>query len=169
MYKKGLVRLLNIIIFIAVLFLIYMILYPNYKDIQRENKIVDVKTTMYTLKVAVENFAAFNEGRYPLKFSEFKKYVDNEALINPYTLVPMTEEEIVDHIYSDPVAFEDDEPDGINAKLKGEAGVIFYSTYRSPGDSTFVIHYCFVGISAKGEAISYLDPGQKKHIFILHD
>jgi len=169
-YKKGLVRFLNVIIFFAIVLLMYMILYPNYKDIQKENKIADVKTNMYTLRAAVENFAAFNQGKYPHAFREFKKYVNNGMLpTNPYTLMAMTDDEIIGNIYIDPVAFEDDSPDGVNAKFKGEPGVIFYSVYRSPGDTTFIIHYSLVGINEEGKPITFTDPGQKKHIFIIHD
>lgn len=170
MYKKGLVKLLNVFIFLAVLFLLYMILYPSYKKIQRENEVADVKTNMYTLRTAVENFAAFNEGQYPLRFSEFKQYVDGGTLpMNPYTSVVMTDDEVIDHIYRDPIGFEDDTPDGVNSKFEDDPGVIYYSIYRSPGDSTYVIHYSFVGINEEGKPITYLDPGQKRHIFILHD
>lgn len=170
MYKRGLVRLLNVIILIALLFLVYMIVYPQYKATQIGNKVEDVKTNIYTLKVAVENFAAFNEGRFPLAFRDFKEYVNNGMLpVNPYTLVPMTDDEIIDHIYNDPVAYEDDSPDGVNSKLRGDPGVIFYCTYRSPGDTTFVSHYTLIGINEQGKPIIYLDPAKKKHIFLLHD
>jgi Tfp pilus assembly protein PilE len=169
-YKKGLVRLLNVIIVLAVLFLVYMIVYPNYRNIQRENKIADVKSNMYFLRMAIENYAAFNFGKYPLAYREFKKYMNNGNLPNnPYTLVQMTDDEIIDHIYNDPVGFEDDSPDGVNGKLSGEPGAIYYAVYRSPGDSTFVIHYALIGMDEKGEPILYVDPGQKKHIFLLND
>ncbi|OQX56158.1 MAG: hypothetical protein B5M53_02865 [Candidatus Cloacimonas sp. 4484_209] len=170
MYKKGLVRFLNVLIFFALLFLVYVIVYPSYKSIKRGNKVEDVKTNMYTLRVAVENFAAFNGGKLPLSFSECKNYVDNGMLpVNPYTLEPMTDDEIIDHRYADPVAYEDDKPDGVNSKLRGDPGSIFYCTYRSPGDSTLVTHYAFIGLNEEGKPIIYIDPGKRKHIFILHD
>ncbi|TET18115.1 MAG: hypothetical protein E3J78_06845 [Candidatus Cloacimonadota bacterium] len=170
MYKKGLVRLMNVLIFFALLFLIYMIVYPNYKTIRRENKIADVKTNMYQIRAAVENYAAFNEGKYPRTHKEFKKYINNGSLpANPYTLVQMTDDEIIDNVYSDPIAFEDDNPDGVNSFLKADPGTIFYSVYASPGDSTFIIHYALVGMDEKGQSIIFIDPGLKKHIYILHE
>lgn len=170
MYKKGLVRLLNVFIVFAILFLVYMIVYPNYMNIQRENKIADVKSNMYLLRMAVENYAAFNYGKYPLSYREFRKYVNEGTLPkNPYTLVQMTDDEVIDHVYNDPVAYEEDSPDGENGKLRGEAGTIYYAVYPSPGDSTFVIHYALVGLDEKGEPILFVDPGQKKHVFLLHD
>jgi Tfp pilus assembly protein PilE len=169
-YKKGLVRLLNVFIVLAVLFLVYMIVYPNYKSIQRENKIADVKSNMYFLRMAIENYAAFNVGRYPLTYREFKKYLNGGDLPdNPYTLVQMTDDEIIDHVYNDPVAYEDDSPDGENGRLTGEPGAIYFATYRSPGDSTFVIHYTLIGMDENGKPILFIDPGQKKHVFLLHD
>jgi Tfp pilus assembly protein PilE len=169
-YKKGLVRLLNVFIFLAVLFLVYMIVYPNYRNIQRENKIADVKSNMYFLRMGIENYAAFNFGKYPLTYRDFKKYLNDENLSkNPYTLVQMTDDEIIDRVYNDPVAYEDDTPDGENGTLSGEPGSIYYATYRSPGDSTFVIHYALVGMDEKGEPIMFVDPGQKKHVFLLND
>lgn len=170
MYKKGLVRLLNVFIVLALLFLVYMIVYPKYMNIQRENRIADVKSNMYFLRMAIENYAAFNDGRYPLNYRQFKKYANDGNLPdNPYTLSQMTDDEIIDHIYDDPVGFEDDSPDGVNGKLRGEPGVIYYATYRSPGDSTFVIHYALIGMNGKGKPITYKDPGQKDHIFLLKD
>jgi Tfp pilus assembly protein PilE len=169
-YKKGLVRFLNVLIIIAMIYLVYMIVYPNYKDIQKQNKIEDVKANMHFLKVAVENFAAFNAGRLPSKFEEFKRYIHGEKFpVNPYTLMVMTEDEIINNVYKDPTAFEDDSISGINSKLEGDPGEIFYSTYRSPGDSTFVIHYSIIGMNGEGESITYEDAGQKRHIYILND
>lgn len=164
------VRLLNVFIVFAVLFLVYMIVYPNYRSIQRENKIADVKSNMYHLRMAIENYAAFNFGKYPLEYQEFKKYVNDGNLPkNPYTLVQMSDDEIINHVYNDPVAYEDDSPDGTNGKLSGAPGAIYYATYRSPGDSTFVIHYALVGLDEKGAPIVFVDPGQKKHVFLLND
>ncbi|MCK4575854.1 hypothetical protein KAU34_05570 [candidate division WOR-3 bacterium] len=170
MYKKGLVRLLNVIIIIAIVFLIYMIVYPNYKTIQKENKIADMKTNIYIFTAAVENYAAFNNGKYPLNSGQFKKYVNDGTFpVNPFTLLSMTDDEIIDNVYEDPLGFEDDDPDGLNSKFRGEPGSIIYSVYRSFGDSTLVIHYAFVGLDSEGKPIFYVDTGQKKHIFILHD
>jgi len=169
-YKKGLVRFLNVIIVLAIILLVYMIVYPNCKDIQKGNKIEDVKTNMYILRVAVENYAAFNDGKYPLDLQSFRNFIDNGTLPkNPYTLISMTEDEIINHIYGDPVAYEDNTIDGSNALLKGEPGSILYAIYPSPGDSTFVVHYAFIGIAEDGKPITYVDPGQKKHIFLIHD
>ncbi len=170
MYKKGLVRLLNVFIVLAVLFLVYMIVYPNYRSIQRGNKIADVKSNMYFLRMAIENYAAFNFGKYPPTYRQFKMYVNDKNLpSNPYTLVQMTDDEIINHIYNDPIAYEDDSPDGENGKLRGEPGAIYYATYRSLGDSTFVIHYTLIGMDEAGEPILFIDPGQKKHVFLLND
>lgn|GEM_PF-1084638 len=170
MYKKGLVRLLNVVIVLAIILLVSMIVYPNCKSIQKGNKIEDVKTNMYILRVAVENYAAFNDARYPLLLKNFRNFIDNGALPrNPYTQISMTEDEIVHHIYNDPVAYENNTIDGPNALLRGEPGSIFYALYPSPGDSTFVVHYTFIGIGEDGKAITYVDPGQKKHIFLIHD
>lgn len=147
-----------------------MIVYPNYKDIQKQNKIEDVKANMHLLKVAVENYAAFNAGKFPRKYDEFKKYLhDGELPANPYTLMVMTEDEIINNVYNDPTAFENDSIGGINSKMEGEPGEIIYSTYRSPGDSTFVIHYSIIGMNGEGEPVTYEDAGQNKHIYILND
>jgi hypothetical protein len=147
-----------------------MIVYPNYRDIQRENKVADVKSNMYFLRMAIENYAAFNYGKYPLSYREFKPYLYNGNLpVNPYTLMQMTDDEIIDRVYDDPIAYEDDSPDGPNGVLRGAAGLVYYSTYRSPGDSTFVIHYALVGLNADGEPVKFIDPGQKKHVFLLKD
>lgn len=170
MYKKGLVGFLNFLIVIAVIFLVYMIVYPNYKKIQKENKIADVKTNMHTLRVAIENFAAFNGGKYPFGFRDYKQYIDGGILpVNPYSIMPMTDDEIINSIYTDPIAFEDNSIDGVNATFKGEPGAIFYNVYRSPGDTTFIIHYTLVGINKEGNPITYLDTGQKEYVFLLHD
>ncbi len=170
MYKKGLVRFLNVLIIFALLFLVYMIVYPKYMNIQRDNKIADVKSNMYFLRMGIENSAAFHSGKYPLNYREFRKYVNDGNLPeNPYTLTQMTDDEIIDHVYNDPVGFEDDSPDGVNGKLSGDPGTIYYATYRSPGDSTFVIHYALIGMDETGKPIMYKDPGQKDHIFLLKD
>jgi hypothetical protein len=147
-----------------------MIVYPNYKTIQKENKLEDVKRNMYVIRAAVENYAAFNQGKFPLQFRQFEKYVDNGSLpVNPYTQMEMTEDEIVSNIYSDPIAYEDNKSDGMNSQFTGEPGSIIYSVYRSPGDTTFVIHYSLVGINGDKKPVLYVDPGQKKYIFLLHD
>ncbi len=170
MYKKGLVRLLNVIIILAMILLVYMIVYPNYKSIAKGNKIEDVKTNMYRLQVAIENYAAFNNGRYPILLKDFREFIDKGSLPeNPYTQVSMTDDEVIKHIYDDPVAYENKDIDGPNAELKGEPGSIFYAIYRSPGDSTFVVHYSIIGIAYDGKPIIYVDPGQKKHIFLLYE
>ena len=57
--------LIELMIVVVVLGILVAIALPNYMNVTRRAKIAQVKTSMHTVQVTVEDFSARNNGQYP--------------------------------------------------------------------------------------------------------
>ncbi|RKZ24581.1 hypothetical protein DRQ20_06815 [bacterium] len=162
-------RILDALIAIAFIYLIYMLVWPQYTSIKEKNLEAKVKANLYEIRCAVEQYAAYNNGYFPKSVDDFIPYLhEGKFPVNPYTGSPLTKDDIKTHQYIAPTDPKDDSPNGVNGKFRGEPGKIVYAFFIPPGD-TLPTAYGLVGFNKNGEPIFYIDPGKKKHIFVLHN
>jgi hypothetical protein len=83
---------LELLIVICAGILVYILAHPQYDSVQENRRRYKLITNMYTLKAAVENYAAYNNGAFPTKPSQIKKFVSliGQEIENPYTGKPLT-------------------------------------------------------------------------------
>jgi len=164
--KGRRVPVLEVLIGIATLSLLYVIIYPQYREIEEANREVATKLNMYGVKVAVENYAAYNRGVFPDSIGQFSKYLES-GYVNPYTQEPIDSSQIVLFSYEMHDDNKDNNPEGPNGRVRGEPGQIAYGTYVPLGDSV-VREYGIVGLVKDGSPLTVSDAAGKELIFVLH-
>jgi len=164
--KGRRVPVLEVLIGIATLSLLYVIIYPQYREIEEANREVATKLNMYGVKVAVENYAAYNRGVFPDSIGQFSKYLAS-GYVNPYTQEPIDSSQIVLFSYEMHDDNKDNNPEGPNGRVRGEPGQIAYGTYVPLGDSV-VREYGIVGLVKDGSPLTVSDAAGKELIFVLH-
>jgi len=166
--RTRLLRILDIIIILGSFYLLFMLIYPKYKEIKENNMETQVITNMYEIKCGLEHYAAFNYGIYPKDIGLIEPYLVNGKLpVNPYTRKRMKFDDFQINEYKALTDTKEDNPNGVNGQFKGKPGNIVYSYFVPPGD-TFATAYGLVGFSHNGKPIYNLDPAKKQHIVILH-
>ena len=158
---------LEILIGIAILTLLYVIIYPQYREIEEGNREIATKLNMYAVKVAVENYASYNRGAFPDSIEQFNKYLEN-GYINPYTQEPLDSSQIVLFSYEMHDDNKDNNPEGPNGRVRGQPGQIAYGTYIPLGDSV-VREYGIVALVKDGSPLTISDAAGKELVFVLHE
>jgi len=168
MERKRLLKILDVIIALGMLYLLFMLIYPSYKKIRENNLQTQVITNMYEIRCELEHYAAFNYGTYPNDIREIEPYlVNNKLPVNPYTKKRMRFDNFQINQYKSITGTKEDNPVSINGKFTGKPGNIVYSYFIPPGN-TFVTAYGLVGFSHNGKPIYKIDPAKKHHIVVLH-
>lgn len=159
--------LLEILIVIAALYLLYLIVYPQYQRLEEQRKELATKLNMYAVRVAVEHYAAYNQGVFPDSVGQLSSYLD-PGYSNPYTEQPIDTSQIIHFSYQMRAQNKDNSPDGPNGRMRGEPGSIGYGIFVPIGDSV-VREYGIIGIVKDGSPLTIRDPAGKELVFVLHD
>ena len=168
MERTKLLKILDIIIVVGTIYLLFILIYPRYKQIREQNMETQVITNMYEVKCGLEHYAAFNYGIYPNDIQSISPYLVNGKLpINPYTRKRMEFSDFQINQYKSMTDTKEDNPAGVNGQLSGKPGNIVYSYFIPPGDSVPAA-YGLVGFAYNGKPIYKLDPAKKQHIVVLH-
>jgi len=165
--KTRVIKILNIFITIGAIYLLWMLIYPSYKQIREQNLETQVITNMYEIKCGLEHYTAFNYGIYPKNIQDISPYLVNGKLpINPYKRKRMKFDDFQINQYKAITEVKEDEPTSVNGEFRGKPGNIVYIYFIPPGD-TVVTAYGLVGFSSNGKPIYKLDPAKKQHIVVL--
>ena len=149
---------LEICIGLAAIILICLLGFPQYKSIKIKNKRYVVRTNMYTVRAAVENFAAYHEGLFPAGIKEIEPFLEDSLYpLNPYTNKP---------IKCDAV-FTYEEKDKMPS-LKGKPGNFAYGCYIAPGREG-PDGYVVIGFDEKGEPLCEQSPSGEITLIILRN
>ncbi len=159
---------------ILVVVLVYLLGRPQYRASERRSNDYTVYSNMYTLKAAVEYYAAYNKGTFPVSASQIKEYISalDENIIDPYTKeeirfpeITITQDGDTTITEGDVTLFEyefRDEPkeksvDSRNGRLKSDPGGLAYGYFIPPGDS-LARAYGIIGFDGDGKPIADRNP-----------
>lgn len=147
----------------ASIVLIWILGYPQYEALQEKNKRYAVMVNMYTIKAAVENYAAYNEGIFPKNLKEIEIYLENHTYpLNPYTNIPMKCDTVL--IYEDRDELKKVSPESKNGRIKGKPGNFAYGYVLEKEN---VIAYGILGFDEEGRTIREKDPAGNVTIVVL--
>ncbi|MEA3431062.1 MAG: hypothetical protein U9R01_00050 [candidate division WOR-3 bacterium] len=165
---------LEILIVILVILLVYLLGKPQYTAAKRSTNDYTVYSNMYTLKAAVENYAAYNVGTFPTTTFQIQEYLSilGKEIINPYTNEEIHFPEIVISPEGDTTVTEGDviiftydfkeeskeiNEDSKNGRMRGMSGGLAYGYYIPPGDSV-ARTYGIIGFDGNGNPIADRTP-----------
>ena len=173
----------EILIVILVVILVYLLGKPQFTAAERTSNDYTVYSNMYTLKAAVENYAAYNKGVFPISAYQIEEYLSiiGEKIVNPYTKKEIRFPEIMISSEGDTTIIESDvtiftyefrdEPkekseDSKNGRLKGIPGGLAYGYFIPPGDSVAKA-YGIIGFNGDGRPIADKNPAGRIELKIL--
>jgi Tfp pilus assembly protein PilE len=155
---------LSIVILVGVL--IYVLGYPQYKEMEEINKRYQVLVNMYTLRAAIENYAAYNEGKFPQKYEEFAKFFIPPK--NPYKGEVIEAQDIKIFKYNEKDEHKAQTLDSKNGRMRGEPGGLGYGYFISPTDTT-VVAYGIIGFDKNGQPLAEKLPSGKTKVYVLYE
>ena len=156
---------LEILIVILVGTLIWLLGNPQYKEKEKINKRYRVRVNMYTLRMAIENYAAYNEGKFPQSLQDFKEFYIPP--VNPYQKKSINPEDIILFQYSSKKGPENQSPNSENGKIHGPSGGLAYG-YFIPEEDTLSSAYGILGFDDKGVPLAEKFPSGETKIFVLN-
>jgi Tfp pilus assembly protein PilE len=165
---------LEILIVILVVLLVYLLGKPQYAAAERSANDYTVYSNMYTLKAAVENYAAYNTGAFPVSASQMQEYLSmlGKRITNPYTneeihfpniiISPegdttVTEGDVIIFAYEFREEPKETNEDSKNGRMRGMPGGLAYGYYIPPGDSV-ARAYGIIGFDGDGRPIADRNP-----------
>jgi len=157
---------LELLIGIAACVLIWLLGYPQYREKVTMSKLYHVKVNAYTLRAAIEKYAAYNEGNFPVKVEEFGEFFT--PLVNPYTNKPVTGSEIKVFQYDSRGESKEQSPTSENGRLRGAPGTLAYGVFIGPGDE-YPSAYGIVGFGQDNTPIAEKLPSGEVKLFVLHE
>ncbi|MDI6840641.1 MAG: hypothetical protein QMD71_07330 [bacterium] len=157
---------LEFLIGVSACSLLWLLGYPQYEERATIAKRYQVRVNMYTLAAAIENYAAYNNGKFPTQLADFAEFF--APPINPYTHKPIGKEEIKIFQYE-----SKDEPraksiESKNGRLRGAPGTLAYGYFITPED-TLPSAYGIVGFGQDGAPLADRLPSGEIEVFILHE
>ncbi len=157
---------LEILIVILVGTLIWLLGNPQYKAKEKINKRYLVRVNMYTLRMAIENYAAYNDGKFPKSLEDFKKFYIPP--VNPYQGKSIIPEDITLFQYTSKKGPENQSPNSENGKIHGSPGGLAYG-YFIPEEETLSSDYGILGFDDKGVPLAEKLPSGETEIFVLYE
>lgn len=155
---------LEIAIFVSAVILVVLLGYPQYKEKAEISKRYQVIVSSYSLQAAVENYAAYNDGKFPSDLAEVEKFYTPPA--NPYSNKPITLKDIQVFAYDLRSETNDSKGDSRNATLKGSPGGLAYGYFIAPADS-LPSSYGIVGFDKTGKPLAEKLPSGEIKVFVL--
>jgi hypothetical protein len=157
---------LEFLIVVLIGILVWILGYPQYKEKEEINKRYRVMVNMYVLRAAIENYAAYNDGKFPKSAEEFKPYFTPPP--NPYSDKPINGEDVTIFQYSGGEEAKNNSPDSKNGRIRGTPGGLGYGYFVSPGDS-LVSAYGIIGIDKSGASLSEKLPSGRMQVLVIYE
>jgi hypothetical protein len=165
--KRGILRILDIFIIIALILLMYIVIEPQYKFAKINEGRIKLQSNMFAVKAGVERYIAFNEGKYPFELETIYNNVKQiEVPVNPYTKNKMGVSDLVKFYYDIPAEVEDDAVDGINGSQRGKPGQIGIGFFVPIGKDSIPTKIGIIGFDETGKPL-ILEEGKKKRVVVL--
>lgn len=165
--RRSRFPVLELSILILVGALVWLLAYPQYKEQEEINKRYRVMVNMYTLRAAVENYAAYNEGKFPKLPEEFKPFF-TPLPTNPYKNKLIDAENVVLFRYNTRDEPKESSPTSRNSRMCGDPGGLGYGYYIAAGD-TVPSAYGIIGFDEKGLPLAEKRPSGEVHIFVIYE
>ena len=165
-----------------------LLTYPQYKNSKKMEKEGMVKFNLHSVQVALEKYAVYNQGMYPMTVKEMEPFFENPGIYptNPYTQKFLQEEEIQFFLYPYNGDSKDNSQEGVNGQMTGPPGGIGVGIFTIPGDTlvsvetlvpedtlvkidSIITEYGLIGFNQDGTPITIYNPAGKDYIFILRN
>lgn len=163
--KKLHLPWLEAIILILAVILVGILAYPQYQERDKINKRYRVVVNMHTLQLAIENYAAFNLGKFPTTPEEFKKFFTPP--INPYQDKFITAEDVLIFQYDKEEEYKNQSSDSQNGRIHGEPGGLAYGYFIPEHDSIPSV-YGILGFDETGATLSEKLPSGATKVLVLY-
>ncbi len=165
--NRRLLRILDVLIVIAFVFLLYIVIEPQFRQGKINTNRIKLQSNMFTVKAGLERYIAFHEGTYP---SNIQRIYDNlkgiELPENPYTGEKMDISEFVQFKYDIPSEVEDDAVNGINGTQRGKPGQIGIGFFIPMGKDSIPTKFGIIGFDENGKPYT-LKEGEKERVVVL--
>lgn len=164
--KKFRLPVLEIVIVILAATLIWLLGYPQYKERDEISKRYRVMVNMYTLRAAIENYAAYNGGKFPKSPEDFKPFFIPPT--NPYQNKLINAEDVLIFQYSAKDEPKETSVDSRNGRICGDPGGLAYGYYTNPGD-TIPNAYGILGFDKNGVPLAEKQPSGRTQVFVIYE
>ena len=169
--------LIEIGIVLAAAALIYILEQPQYEARQEEERRLDAVYNLHVYKTAIEKYAAYSNGVYPLSPDSIEPYLEGGIIeerrpglypTNPYLGAPLSRKDILWGPYGNIGDNRDDGPNGPNGTQTGPPGSISVRWFTPHGES-LAVDYGIVTFGADGTPVFFRDPSGAKRIELVHN
>ncbi len=129
---------LEIGIAIAFAILLYILIYPSYKNTKDMNNKYDVISNTYAFRAAYEKYATLdNQGNLPDTIvPEIIQYLNDFGVINPFTQTKYTKNDIQIYSLETPLDIADNTLSGKHGKQRGRPGTLAIGIFV-PNSNTY--------------------------------
>ncbi len=155
--------MLEIGISILAVILVWLIGYPQYIEKEEISKRYRVIVNMYTLRAAVENFAAYNHGKFPKSREVF-----HTLLIKYYLSHAIKTEDITIFRYSSKEEVKNNSYNSKNGRMCGKPGALGYGYFICPED-TLACAYGIIGFDHNGTPLVDKLPSGKMQVLVIYE
>ena len=164
--KKSYSPWLEILIVVLAGVLIWLLGYPQYEENIEINKRYQVRVNMHTLRAAIENYAAYNKGKFPRSSEEFKEFFSTPS--NPYSNKSINPKDIIIFQFDSKEEPKEQSPDSKNGRIRGTAGGLAYGYFIAEEDS-FPSAYGILGFDTQGRPLAEKLPSGETKVFVLYE
>lgn len=165
--NRGILRILDILIIIALIILLYIVIEPQYRLARINENRIKLRSNMFTVKAGVERYISFHKGHYPYNMQLiYDNIKEIELPENPYTGKVMSFSDLIQFKYDIPGEVEDDAVDGVNGIQRGEPGQIGVGFFTPMGRDSIPTKIGIIGFDENGKPF-ILEEGKKKRVVVL--
>lgn len=165
--KRGILRILDVFIIIALIVLMYIVIEPQYKFAKINESRIKLQSNMFAVKAGIERYIAFNEGKYPFKLeSIYNNMKEIEIPVNPYTGNKIGVYDLIQFYYDIPAEVEDDAVDGVNGTQRAKPGQIGIGFFVPIGKDSIPTKIGIIGFDETGKPFIQ-EEGKKKRVVVL--
>ena len=161
--RKFRFPILEILIVISTVVLVWLLGYPQYEEKSNIEKKYRVRVNMYTLRAGVENYAAYNNGKFPEDLNDIKDFF--APALSPYTGKLIELKDIPTFQYTSKEEPKENTQESKNGRMKGEPGGLAYGYFM--GADSLVSAYGIIGFDKEGSPLAEKLASKKIEVFVL--
>lgn len=168
--RKSRFPILEILIIVLTVVLVWLLGYPQYEEKNNIEKKYKVRVNMYTLRAGVENYAAYNNGKFPKDLHLLKDFF--VPVVSPYTGKSIELKDISVFQYTSKEEPKENTPESKNGRMKGKPGGLAYGYFvgaDSSQASLSVSAYGIIGFDKEGFPLAEKLASKKIEVFVLYE